>query len=148
MGELVEEALSNLAFAIQQKSAEVVVAPDLPTAPCDRVRVAEVFQNLISNAIKYCDRDQPRVEVGWMDKPNYYVFFVKDNGIGIEKKYFAKVFQIFQRLHRRDEYEGTGAGLTVCKRVVEKHGGRIWLKSEVGEGSTFFFSVPKAATEE
>jgi signal transduction histidine kinase len=145
-GELVQEALGTLAFAIEQSGAEVVVAPDMPTVRCDRVRMAEVFQNLISNALKYRDKERrPRVEIGWRDADSDLVFHVKDNGIGIEEKYFDRIFQIFQRLHRPEEYEGTGAGLTVCKRIVEKHGGSIWVESRQGQGSTFFFSLPKQA---
>ena len=142
-GELVGEVLAGLEYAIKEKDAEVVVAPDLPVVPCDRVRMAEVFQNLVSNAVKYCDRSRPRVEIGFRDRKEDYVFFVRDNGIGIDKRYFGRIFQVFQRLHRREEYEGSGAGLTVCKRIVEKHGGAIWVESELGQGSVFFFSLPK-----
>ena len=102
-----------------------------------------MFQNLVSNAIKYCDKETPRVEIGRRDANEDCIFYVRDNGIGIEEKYFDRIFQIFQRLHRREEYEGTGAGLTVCKRIVEKHGGSMWVESRLGVGSTFFLSLPK-----
>jgi len=141
--EVVAEALRNLEFAIQQKNARLVIAPDMPVVQGERVRLVEVVQNLVSNAVKYCDKTQPVVEIGFRDQQDAFIFFVKDNGIGIEEKYFDRIFQIFQRLHRQEEYEGTGAGLTVCKRIIEKHGGDIWVESQVGQGSAFFFSLPK-----
>ncbi|HRU05714.1 MAG TPA: ATP-binding protein [Candidatus Brocadiia bacterium] len=141
--EVVDEALRNLDFAIKQKNARLVIAPNLPTVYGERVRLVEVVQNLVSNAIKYCDKTQPVVEIGCQDQEDAFVFYVKDNGIGIEERYFDRIFQIFQRLHRQEEYEGTGAGLTVCKRIIEKHGGDIWVESQVGQGSAFFFSLPK-----
>ncbi len=119
----------------------------LPTIVCDETAMTEVFHNLITNAVKYNDKPYPVVEVGCTEKPNpntqqpEYEFFVRDNGVGIKKEYFDKIFQIFQRL-QRDE-EGTGIGLTIVRRVVEWHGGRIWLESTEGQGTTFYFTISK-----
>lgn len=136
----------NLQYALDQKKAELRV-DRLPTLHCDATAMTEVFHNLISNALKYNDKPLPVVEVGCEEKPNpdtglmEYQFHVRDNGVGINKEYFDKIFQIFQRL-QRDE-EGTGIGLTIVRRVVEWHGGRIWLESTEGKGTTFYFTLPK-----
>jgi light-regulated signal transduction histidine kinase (bacteriophytochrome) len=106
-----------------------------------------VFQNLISNALKYNKQPHPRIDVTWNDLYDDHVFSVRDNGIGIAAQYHDKIFQIFQRLNSREEYEGTGAGLTICKKIVEAHGGRIWVESEHGAGSTFSFTIPRTQAE-
>ena len=114
----------------------------LPAVRCDRVRVGEIFANLISNAIKYNDSAEKMVEIGCETALGPPVFFVRDNGIGIAPKHFARIFQIFRRLHARDQYGGgTGAGLTIAKKAVERHGGRIWVESASGAGSTFRFTL-------
>lgn len=139
----------NLQFALDQKKVELLV-DKLPTVVCDATAMTEVFHNLISNAIKYNENPQPVVEVGCVEGLNAetkaveYQFHVRDNGVGIKKEYFDKIFQLFQRL-QRDE-EGTGIGLTIVRRVIEWHGGRIWLESEEGKGTTFYFSLPKRET--
>lgn len=139
----------NLQFALDQKKAELHVNR-LPTILCDATAMTEVFHNLISNAIKYNDKPLPVVEVGCVEKTNAdsgfieHEFYVRDNGVGIKKDYFDKIFVIFQRL-QRDE-EGTGIGLTIVRRVVEWHGGRIWLESTEGQGTTFYFTIPKRET--
>jgi len=139
----------NLQYALDAKKVDLRV-DKLPTVVCDATAMTEVFHNLISNAIKYNDKPHPVVEVGYGEKANpethqaEYEFHVRDNGLGIKKEYFDKIFQIFQRL-QRDE-EGTGIGLTIVKRVVEWHGGRIWLESEEGKGTTFYFTLPKRET--
>lgn len=136
----------NLQFALDQKNAQLHVN-HLPTVMCDATAMAEVFHNLISNAVKYNDKTMPVIEIGCDEKPNpktrqiEYEFYIHDNGPGIKREYFEKVFQIFQRLHRDDS--GTGLGLTIARRIVEWHGGRIWLESEEGQGTTFFFTLPK-----
>lgn len=99
--------------------------------------------NLISNAVKFADKDPPRVEIGWSENEDFYEFYVKDNGPGIDEQYFDKIFGIFQRLGRREDYEGTGVGLTIAKKIVEIHNGKIWVESKVGEGATFYFTIPK-----
>lgn len=141
---LLEEVKKNLEYSLTEKRGELKITGTLPIVECDRVRIAEVFSNLISNAIKYTSKERsPLIEIGYKDKGSFYEFYVKDNGIGIEKQYYDKIFQIFQRLHGRDEYEGTGAGLTIVKKIVEMHGGKIWVESEVGKGSVFYFTLPK-----
>ena len=108
----------------------------------DENQMASLLQNLISNAIKFHDGKDPNVHVSCENKGNEMLFSVSDNGIGIDAEYKDKVFIIFQRLHSRDAYEGTGIGLAVTKKIVERHGGKIWFESEVGKGTTFFFTLP------
>ena len=109
----------------------------------DETQLSQVFQNLIANAIKFRKPDvAPAVHVSAGRTATEWVFSVSDNGIGIEPQYYERIFQIFQRLHSREEYPGTGIGLSLCKRIIERHGGRIWLESEPGNGSTFFFTIP------
>ena len=141
----------NLQYALDAKKADLRV-DKLPTVMCDATAMTEVFHNLISNALKYNDKPHPVVEVGCEEKNDpstgqaEYVIRVRDNGLGIKQEYFEKIFQIFQRLQRDDE--GTGIGLTIVKRVVEWHGGRIWVESEVGSGTTFYFTLPKRELKE
>jgi PAS domain S-box-containing protein len=139
---LLGEAISNLAAMIEEKRA-VITNEDLPIVQADASQLMQVFQNLISNAIKFQGENIPHIHMSAQDKGWEWVFSVKDNGIGIERQYAGRVFIIFQRLHTRQEYPGTGIGLAVCKRIVERHGGRIWFESEPGQGSTFFFTMPK-----
>ena len=143
--ELLSDVKKNLVYALEEKKVNLTIRPDFPKAACDRIRISEVFSNLVSNAIKYTKKDiTPVIEIGWSDKKDLYEFYVKDNGIGIEKQYYDKIFQIFQRLHAKGEYEGTGAGLTIVKKIVENHGGKVRVESEVDVGSTFYFTLPKA----
>jgi two-component system, LuxR family, sensor kinase FixL len=121
----------------------VKVAPDLPTVECERVRLMQVFENLISNAIKYMGKPTGEIQVGWADAGSNWKFFVRDTGPGIDPKYHEKIFQIFQTLAARDERESTGIGLAIVKKNVEMWGGIIWIESKVGEGSTFCFLLPK-----
>ncbi len=102
-----------------------------------------MFTNLISNAIKFNDKSRPVIEIGCRESSDAFAFSVHDNGIGIDERFHEKVFQIFQRLNRREEYEGSGAGLAICKKIVESHGGNTWVESAPGEGSTFWFTIPK-----
>jgi hypothetical protein len=141
--ELVNEVNLWLEYAIKQKDVEIIVRDKLPMIFCDRIRLTEVFLNLISNAIKFNDKPNPRVEVGCSQKGIFYEFYIKDNGPGIEEQYFDKIFEIFQRLGKSEEHEGTGAGLTIAKKIVQMHRGKIWVESKVGEGSTFYFTIPK-----
>ena len=140
---LVEEVKLELSYAIQEKQAEVRIDPALPAVPCDKVRMREVFKNLISNAIKYNDKPSPQVKVGCRVDNGTFTFTVSDNGIGIAPEFHDKIFKIFQRLHHREEYEGTGVGLAICKKVVEGHGGRIWVESAPAQGTTFVFTIPR-----
>jgi light-regulated signal transduction histidine kinase (bacteriophytochrome) len=139
---LLGEALLNLSVAIQE-SHSLVSSADLPSVYADAGQLRQVFQNLIANAIKFCKSDAPLVHISASDLGGEWRFAVQDNGIGIEAQYAERIFVIFQRLHTRQEYAGTGIGLAVCKRIVERHGGRIWFESEPGQGSIFYFTLPK-----
>ncbi|SPD76303.1 conserved hypothetical protein [uncultured Desulfobacterium sp.] len=141
---LAEEVVAAFQPAIREKGIKVTVQQDLPLVYAEEKRLRQVMENLLSNAIKYIRKDNvtPVIEVGAMTMDREKVFFVRDNGIGIEKAYFEKIFQVFQRLAPAKKIaEGTGMGLTIVKRIIEHHGGRIWLESKPGEGSTFFFTI-------
>ena len=144
--ESLRSAIEQLELTIKETGAEIRFER-LPTVMADDVQLAQVFQNLIGNAIKYRGQETPEVAIDARDVGDEIEFSVRDNGIGIDEKYFERVFEIFQRLHNRREYSGTGIGLAVCKRIIERFGGKIWLDSVPGEGSTFFFTVDKAYAE-
>jgi len=137
-----DEALCNLKAAVEESRAEIHCEL-LPQVPADPTQLVQLFQNLVGNALKFHGPTPPRIEVAARDLGEEWRFAVRDNGIGVEAQYADKVFVIFQRLHSRQEYPGTGIGLAICKRIVERHGGRIWFKSEPGRGSTFYFTLPK-----
>ncbi len=133
---------ANLRRTIEDCGAEVIVDP-LPTILAEESQLLQLFQNLIGNAIKFHKNEEPPcVHVGATRQGEEWLFWVRDNGIGIEPQYTERIFFVFQRLHSRKEYPGTGIGLAVCKKVVERHGGRIWVESEPGKGSTFYFTLP------
>jgi signal transduction histidine kinase len=111
-------------------------------------QVQQLFHNLISNALKYSNKEKCEIEIGCKERNEMFEFYVKDNGIGIEPQFFPKIFIIFQRLHTKTEYSGTGIGLAICKKIVERLGGNIWVTSEIGKGSTFHFTVPKPLLNE
>jgi light-regulated signal transduction histidine kinase (bacteriophytochrome) len=141
---LLTDALANLRASIAEAGAQVT-HDELPTVRADATQLGQLFQNLIGNAIKFRDPHRPcQVHVAVRKDGGQWVFAVRDNGIGIDPKQHARVFVIFQRLHTRDEYPGTGIGLAICKKIVERHGGRIWIESVLGEGSTFFFTLTLA----
>ncbi len=132
-----------LTVAIAEQKATLNVRP-LPVIRGVQPQIIQLFQNLVSNALKYHREDVPPViEVGYTEQDSCYEFYVKDNGIGIDPKFFDKIFIIFQRLHNKTEYSGTGIGLSICKKIVERHGGSIRVESEPGKGSTFYFTIPK-----
>jgi chemotaxis family two-component system sensor kinase Cph1 len=135
-------ALANLQKSIEDRKAEVTYDKDLPVVMGDSSQISRLFQNLIGNALKFTDKKNPKVHVGVERRGDEWVFSVRDNGIGIDQKDSERIFTIFQRLHGRSEYSGTGVGLAICKRIVERHGGRIWVESERGKGSTFYFTMP------
>jgi light-regulated signal transduction histidine kinase (bacteriophytochrome) len=120
----------------------IVVDSLLPDVYYEKTRIRQVFANLIGNAIKYMDKPVGEIHIGCTQDGSYWKFSVKDNGPGIDKKYYDRVFQIFQTLHARDEVESTGIGLTIVKKVIEMYGGNIWIESELGKGSTFYFTIP------
>jgi hypothetical protein len=133
--------LASLQAAIEESGATVTHEP-LPTVVADQTQLGQLFQNLIGNAIKYRNSRPPEVHVSCTRTASEWAFAVKDNGIGIDPRYAARIFVIFQRLHTREEYPGTGIGLAVCKKIVERHGGNIWMESRPGDGATFYFTLP------
>jgi signal transduction histidine kinase len=143
-GEAVAEVLESLRTAIASQDAQIEVAP-LPRVRADRGQLRQLFQNLVANALKFSRPDvKPHIAIAAERIESAWLFTVADNGIGIEPQYADYIFQMFRRLHTRDKYSGTGIGLAICKRVVENHGGRIWVQSNPGEGTTFFFTLPDA----
>ncbi|WP_051249774.1 sensor histidine kinase [Maridesulfovibrio zosterae] len=139
--DVLESALENLEHMIEERDA-VIVQNGLPELHGDYIQLTQLFQNLISNGIKFQrEGEQPRISVSALKKENQWVFSVQDNGIGIEKEYGEKVFKLFQRLHSRGSYEGTGIGLSICQRIVERHGGRIWFDSIPDQGTIFYFTL-------
>lgn len=151
LDDLVHQTIATLTIARPQNATEFRIPRPLPLVECDRAQVTELFTNLISNALKYNDKPQKWVEIGYLEDPagqsadlalQPITFYIRDNGIGIAREYLNQIFQIFRRLHGRDEYGGgTGAGLTIARKIVERHGGRIWVESIPDQGSTFYFTL-------
>jgi light-regulated signal transduction histidine kinase (bacteriophytochrome) len=112
----------------------------------DAGQIRQLFQNLVGNALKFRGEQPPNIYIGAKRQEGRWVFSVRDNGIGIDPQYYEKLFQVFQRLHTRKDYPGTGIGLAICKKIVERHGGTIWVESQSGQGATFYFSIPDPAT--
>jgi len=139
--QMVTNALSNLTAAIDESRARVLVG-ELPVIPADPGLLTQVFQNLIGNAIKFRGKRAPEIQISARCDNTEWVFSVRDNGIGIDPKHLSRIFQIFERLHEVSEYSGSGIGLAISKKVVERHGGRIWVESAPGSGSTFHFAIP------
>ena len=135
-------ALENLHTAIEESQALVTYDP-LPVVRADDLQMMQLFQNLIGNAIKFHSEKPPRIHIAVVEGEKEWIFVVRDNGIGIDPQYFERIFIIFQRLNKRDQFSGTGIGLAICKKIVQRHGGRIWVESMPGQGSTFYFSLPK-----
>jgi light-regulated signal transduction histidine kinase (bacteriophytochrome) len=143
VGEALQVAKQNLEIAIEESGAQVT-NDRLPLARADPAQLGQLFQNLIANAIKFRGDKPPEVHVSGQANGKWCEIVVKDNGIGIDPQYFDRIFLIFQRLHSRADYPGTGIGLAVCKRIVERHGGKIWVESKPGEGAAFHFTVPSS----
>jgi chemotaxis family two-component system sensor kinase Cph1 len=137
---IVKNALYNLQEAIKESGA-VVTYDKLPILKVDKTQFTQLFQNLLSNAIKFRREEPPKIHIGVKKINDEWLFFVKDNGIGIDSKFFNKLFNIFYRLHTKEEYSGTGIGLPICKKIVQRYGGKIWVESKIGEGSTFYFTI-------
>jgi PAS domain S-box-containing protein len=141
---VVAAAIANLQVAVDESGANITVGT-LPTVEADRSQLIQLFQNLIGNAIKFRSGKSSEIQISAAEEPDSWIFTVQDNGQGFEMKYAERIFVIFKRLHDREQYEGSGIGLAVTKKIVERHGGRIWAESIPGEGSSFHFSLPKSA---
>jgi light-regulated signal transduction histidine kinase (bacteriophytochrome) len=152
---VLERAIANLQIAIAESNA-VITADPLPEVIADSTQLAQVFQNLIGNAIKFRGEESPQIHItvsrnsiesnpensNLIPSEKEWLFSVQDNGIGLESQYAERIFVIFQRLHSRSKYPGTGIGLAICKKIIERHGGRIWMKSKPDQGSIFYFTIP------
>lgn len=136
-----DHAVSNLRMAIEESGA-VITHGELPTVMADTLQFTQLFQNLLGNAIKFRGKETPLIHISAVQKEGEWVFSIRDNGIGIDPQYVDRIFVIFQRLHSKEEYPGSGIGLAICKKIVERHGGQIWVESEPGKGATFYFTVP------
>ena len=143
--DIVERATTNLQAEIE-KSGAIITHDTLPTLLADDIQMIQLFQNLVSNGIKFRKQEPVRVHVSAEQGDKEWVFSVSDNGIGIDPKHVTRIFDIFQRLHGDSEYPGNGIGLAICKKIVENHGGRIWVESKLGEGSAFKFTIPRRET--
>jgi PAS domain S-box-containing protein len=141
LNSVLEQAINRLMPGIEEKKARITTN-QLASIIADELQMVQLLQNLIGNALKY-SKEIPRIHVSSKEEEDYYLISVKDNGIGVEPQYSERIFQIFQRLHSKEEYEGTGIGLAICKRIVQRHKGKIWVESEPGNGSTFYFTIPK-----
>jgi len=145
LDELLKEVLQELERDINARNIAWEISP-LPEIRADRALLKVVWTNLISNAVKYtCRREPAEIRIGWADKQGEFEFFVRDNGAGFDMRHSDKLFGVFQRLHHPDEFEGTGIGLANVRRIITRHGGRTWAEGKVGEGATFYFSLPKSA---
>lgn len=139
---VMEEVLSNLETIIQESKSQIILETPLPLVSGNRVQLIQLFQNLLGNAIKFCNERQPQITIVANKKEKEWLFSVEDNGIGIEDEFQSRIFEVFQRLHEDWKFSGTGIGLAICKKVIENHKGQIWLESVVGEGTTFYFTIP------
>jgi len=137
-----KNALANLQLSMQESNAQITHDP-LPTLMVDATQITQMLQNLIGNAIKFRGERPLHIHIGAKKIEHTWQFNVSDNGIGIEPQYFERIFLVFQRLHTRRDYPGTGIGLSLCKKIIERHGGKIWVESQPGQGSTFYFTIPE-----
>jgi light-regulated signal transduction histidine kinase (bacteriophytochrome) len=144
--EILKQVMENLSVAIRESGA-VVTYDGLPSLKCDPTQLTQLLQNLVGNAIKFRGEQRPKIHVQAEVKNGEWVFAVRDNGIGIDPQYFDRIFTIFQRLHTRRAYPGSGIGLAICKKIVQLHGGRIWVESAPGQGAAFFFTYPQVQAE-
>lgn len=142
----VNEVINDLRLTYKNLLLETngtINSEKLPLVKGNKTQILQLFQNLIGNAFKYRSEKPPVIDISCKEDNSSYRFSVSDNGIGIDPKFFQKIFIIFQRLHQREQYSGTGIGLAICKKIIEKHGGKIWVNSTPGQGSTFYFTLPK-----
>lgn len=147
VGRAVSDIVEGMRITIEEKGATVEVEGGMPDILADRGRIEQIFANLIGNALKFNESEEPLVKMGVRGMEDGTVtFYVQDNGLGIDPRYHERIFGIFQRLHRREEYEGTGAGLAIVKHAVEASGGQVWVESELGAGATFLLTLPAQAT--
>jgi len=144
LNDLLEETMMDFEVKIRESSAKIIVEGDLPHILGIRFRIKQLLHNLISNALKFRSKESPFIRIGCCDEDSCWLFYVKDNGLGIDSKYMDRVFGIFKRLYSREEYPGTGIGLALCKRIVEAHGGKIWIDSEKDKGSYVYFTISKS----
>ncbi len=146
MRKLIESVVERLEYDIEENKVAMHIDSLMPVIHCDGIKMAEVFQNLINNAIKFSVKNKkneyPGIQIGYKLISQGHLFFVRDNGIGIDKKYHDQVFELFRRAEESKDYEGTGAGLSIVKKIIDDHGGKIWIESEVGKGTTFNFVIP------
>jgi PAS domain S-box-containing protein len=143
---ILDKVLSNIKAVIKENNATISHDP-LPEVMADSTQLVQVFQNLILNGIKFHGEETPKIHIAAEKKASEWVFSVQDNGIGIDPQYSERIFEIFKRLNSRERYPGTGIGLAICKKIIERHGGRIWVESELGKGSTFYFTLPINSAE-
>ena len=135
-----KEVILNLEVSIKENNALISHDP-LPVVMADKTQISQVIQNLISNAIKFRSKNQPKINISVTKEDNQWLFAIQDNGIGIDPKHSDRIFEVFKRLHKKRDYPGTGIGLAICKKIIERHGGRIWVESELGRGSIFYFTI-------
>jgi light-regulated signal transduction histidine kinase (bacteriophytochrome) len=143
---VLEGLLKNLRVTLEEKNACLTHDP-LPIIHTDKTTFLHLLQNLITNALKFHGPDPPRIHISAQERSNEWLFSVQDNGIGIRSEHFTRIFLPFKRLHAREEYQGTGIGLAICKRIIERQRGRIWIESEEGKGAKFSFTLPKQTKE-
>ncbi|MGK7897457.1 MAG: ATP-binding protein, partial [Xenococcus sp. (in: cyanobacteria)] len=147
VGVALKQAITNLQRRIRESQAKIIIQDSLPTIMADQTQLMQLFQNLIGNAIKFRSAATPEIAIKAERQEDEWLFSVTDNAIGIDPQFGDRIFVIFQRLHTRDEYPGTGMGLAICKKIIECHRGRIWVESELGKGSTFYFTIPVGGRE-
>ncbi len=141
--EIIEESIIDYQMAINDHNAKIIVEDEMPVVFAIRFRIKQLIANIISNALKFKSDKSPVINIYCCDEGSFWLFCVKDNGIGIESQFFDRIFGIFKRLYSRDEYPGTGIGLALCKKIVETHGGKIWVDSEENKGTHIYFTIPK-----
>lgn len=146
LGDQIDSAIENLRIGIEECGAEISVG-DMPVVLGDSTQLIQLFQNLIGNALKFCTESPPQVNLAAKPMGEFWEITVEDTGIGIREEFQERIFHVFQRLHTQDEYPGTGIGLALCKKIVDRHGGRIWLESETDWGTTFQLTLQSAELE-